>query len=320
MEVSTPQSECLKVAEKILFCLNDTSIQERYLSIKNQIFLRNPQGPELIKHLRKLAIANRNYQNQLEEVKSMAETSDDLTNWMTSQLYALQLKILPVSKTKWPKAIVLEDAYKGIIEVLEAKHKSNEIKRQRLTDENTTYTDKISTLNLAANDDIKKAHKRILENDHRFRQYKKQVEEKLEEIRQEIKELQVKLDDTIDENQHISDSIATKESAGQQLELSFAHLEKKLNSSKKRYKGLKNQVELLQAEIDSRTRDIEAQRAIQRFGIKGADPDELDHLKQIEEQVAMYIETNQQLSLELKKKRLSTNNYEVTEVSKLSYI
>lgn len=313
-EDQLPEAACLNVAEKIIDCLSDKTIHERYLSLKEKIMNNHVnRGTGLKTHIQKLAIENRNYKKQLSHFQSMNQPQGDLNNWIMSQLYELQTKIIPDSRSM--HSDILEDSLITLQKVVDSKVESFDRIRNALNEENSKYFDMISTKVVSFDDEARNINRKLSLKQDQLKQYKTKVEEILEKLNNEYNELEAKYNKIIDKNNQLTEEISNIESNCQTQENQLDHIEDKLKSSKKRHKGLKYQLDQIQSDCDSKNREIETQRAKQRFGIKDATPEELDYLKQLEEKVAKLINENEQYAFELKRKRMTMEPLERTEVS-----
>lgn len=313
-EDQLPEAACLNVAEKIIDCLSDKTIHERYLSLKEKIMNNHVnRGTGLKTHIQKLAIENRNYKKQLSHFQSMNQPQGDLNNWIMSQLYELQTKIIPDSRSM--HSDILEDSLIALQKVVDSKVESFDRIRNALNEENSKYFDMISTKVVSFDDEARNINRKLSLKQDQLKQYKTKVEEVLEKLNNEYNELEAKYNKIIDKNNQLAEEISNIESNCQTQENQLDHIEDKLKSSKKRHKGLKYQLDQIQSDCDSKNREIETQRAKQRFGIKDATPEELDYLKQLEEKVAKLINENEQYAFELKRKRMTMEPLERTEVS-----
>lgn len=313
-EDQSPETACLNVAEKIIDCLSDKTIHERYSTLKEKIMNNQVnRGTGLKIHIQKLALENRNYKAQLSHLQSMTQPQDDLNNWIMSQLYELQTKIIPDSRSM--HSDILEDSLITLLKVVDSKVESFDRIRNALNEENSKYFDMISTKMVSFDDETRNINRRLSIKQDQFKQYKTKVEEVLEKLNNEYNELETKYNIILDKNIQLTEEISNIESNSQKQENQLDHIEDKLKSSKKRHKGLKYQLDQIQSDCDSKNREIEAQRAKQRFGIKDATPEELDYLKQLEEKVAKLINENEQYVFELKRKRMTMEPLERTEVS-----
>lgn len=317
MEGEDPEAKCLEVAERIIGCLNDGEILKRYLSIKQRIYQTQTQSPQLSPHLKRVALENRELSNQVEQLRQSLSTSQNLSEFVITQMEQLQKRILPEANIH---AESFEEACSSLLQVVEAKSTSNNIIRQRVTDENAQLRDKISTMTAAANDELKLLRQKMLDSDHKFRMKQRDVQSQIDSINAEIESENEQISEFEEEMSNTESTMNEKQTIAKSLMSKLNSIERKSSVAEKRRNDLKRQAERMRRELETLERDIGGQRAVQRFGVADADEGELAQLREIEEEVAHLIKDNERLELELKKKKLIATNLDVTELSSISRI
>ena len=315
MELDDAEQKCLEVAEKIVACLNDGEILKRYLAIKQKIYQTNSPSPQLSPHLKKVALDNRELKNELETLRRNIRDTTELEPYILSNLAHLQLKVLPEFQ---PNANSIAEACDALQKVVDAKTESNNIIRQKMTDDNAVLRDKISTMTVAANEELKQSRQRLLDADHKFRMKQRELQAQIEQIAQQIETEERKRTYYEEESAGIESSMEEKETVAKALMAQLKEAEKRSDVAEKRTNDLKRQAERYRRQLENIERDIDGQRATQRFGVADVDDEELSELRDIEAEVARLIKENERLSLDLKKKRLITSNVDLTELSAIS--
>jgi hypothetical protein len=214
----------------------------------------------------------------------------------------------------------IESAFSSLLDVIDAKSKSNEVIRQRMTDENATLRDKISARAALTNEELKIARQKMLENDHAARVRHQKMDRKINKLRTRLQQEEAGRDDLEDENRAIKLSIGKKEGEAKELMEKARDLERHASVAEHRLKDLKRQAERYRSENEGKDREIGTRRAAQRFGVADIADHELLELRRLEGEAARLIQENEALALELKKRRLLAGNVELTEVSSISGI
>jgi chromosome segregation ATPase len=310
-----PTAKCLDVAEKVIGCLNDGEILRRYLTIKKRIYESRPA--QLSPHLKRIALEKRELTNQLEGLRKSFANAATLESWILAQLEFMQKKVLPDSAFQRDS---VDSACASLLQVVEAKAESNNVIRQRLTDENTTLRDRISSLKAATNEELQLSRKRLLDLDHKFRGKRQRIQATLTQCQSDIEKQVADHTEVEEESKQITASMDAKQIVAKELMTKLSDLEKKKALEDLRLRDLKRQCDRLRSENEAKEREIESQRAAQRFGVADADDRELVDLRTLEAEVAKLIQDNERLSLEVKKKRLVAGSLEVTEISSISSV
>jgi hypothetical protein len=303
-------AKCLNVAEKIINCLNDDDILQRYLALKKRISESRPR--QLSPHLKRVALEKRELTHQLELLRTSRAPATNLEKWLLSEISVLHRKVLPDSEVP---AASFESACESLLRVVEAKAESNGIIRQRLTDENAGLRDKISSLKAMMKEELRLSRQRILDTDFRFRTAQKEIEQKIEECHGEVARWGDDRDGVVAENTGIVRSISEAGRSLKEFRLKLKDVAVRKGVADLRLNNLKRQSERLQTENSAKGREIESRRASQRFGITDISKRDLADLQRLEEEVAARVRESEKLALDLRKKRLVAAKVDVTEVS-----
>lgn len=318
-EAFDPEKKCLDVAEKIISCLSDNSIIERFISIKNNIFSNYQTQPvqNIKNHLKQLSYENVELSNKLNELKRRY----DLNNQINLNDYALSIlndHINTTSPKIYNKPESLDSACSVLLDVLEAKSEANTMVRTKLNDENRALRDKISKAEAIANEELKECRKRILEHDNQTRQKQKQISAQISQLRAKIQQQSSRYDDLVEENNEIDSAMKEKKCIAKSLMTKLQDAEKRKIVAEKRLKDLQYNLEKSITQIKAKEREIESRRATQRFGIDEANENELEIIRELEKDISELYQENQTISLELKRRKLmATSALDITEVSKI---
>jgi chromosome segregation ATPase len=308
-------AKCLDVAEKVIGCLNDGASLRRYLAIKKRI--SESRAPQLSPHLKRIALEKRELTNQLESLRKLFADATTLESWVLVQLEFLQKKVLHESAFQGDS---IDGACESLFQVIEAKSESNTVIRQRLTDENTTVRDRISSLRSMTDEELQLSQKRVLELNHTFRGKQQRLQATVAQCRSDI-EKQIIDDTEVEEgNSQIIAEMDEKQIIAKELMTKLSELEKKKTIEDLRLRDLKRQFDRLRSENEAKEREIENQRAAQRFGVADSDDRELVELRRLEVEVAQLIQDNERMSLEIKKKRFVAGSLEFTEITSISSV
>ena len=318
-EAFDPEKKCLDIAEKIISCLSDTSIIERFKSIKNNIFsnYQNSPSQNIQIHLKQLSYENVELSNKLNELRKRFDTNNQI-NLNDYALSVLNDHINTTSPKLHNKPESLDSACSILFDVLEAKSEANTMVRAKLNDENRALRDKISKAEAIANEELKECRKRILEHDNQTRQKQKQISTQISQLRAKIQQQSSRYDDLIEENNEIDSSMKEKKCIAKSLMTKLQDAEKRKAVAEKRLKDLQYNLERSLTQIKAKEREIESKRATQRFGIDEANENELEIIRELEKDISELYQENQTISLELKRRKLmATSALDITEVSKI---
>lgn len=314
-----PEKKCLDVAEKIISCLSDTSIIERFKSIKKNIFsnFENQSTQNIQNHLKQLSYQNVELLNKLNDLKNKCDQFKQL------QLndYALNVindHINETSPKLHNKPESLDSACSILLDVLEAKSEASTMVRAKLNDENRILRDKISKAEALTNEELKESRRRRLEHDNQTRQKQKQIQQQISQLRAKIQQQSSRYDDLIEENNEIDSSMKEKKCIAKSLMTKLQDAENRRNVAEKRLKDLQYSLERCITQTKAKEREVESKRATQRFGIDEANENELEIIRELEKDIAELYQENQSISLELKKRKLMASSaLDLTEVSKI---
>lgn len=314
-----PEKKCLDVAEKIISCLSDTSIIERFKSIKSNIFsnYQNSPNQNIQIHLKQLSYENVELLNKLNELKRRYD-QDNQINLSEYALSVINDHINTTSPKLYNKPESLDSACSVLFDVLEAKSEANTMVRAKLNDENRVLRDKISKAEAVANEELKEYRKRRLDHDNQTRQRQKQISSQISQLRAKIQQQSSRYDDLIEENNEIDNAMKEKKCIAKSLMTKLQDAEKRKVVAEKRLKDLQYNLEKSLTQIKAKEREIEAKRATQRFGIDEANENELEIIRELEKSISELYQENQTISLELKKRKLMASSaLDLTEVSKI---
>lgn len=296
-----PESKCLEVAEKIIGCLNEGEILKRFQEIKRNIIAQSQSIPDIQSHLKAVVLENREISKKLEELKSKIESNSNLSDYCLSVLNEFISTTCPNPR---PPDTNIDEAISNLLDILDAREKASSLKRKQFTDENASLRDKISKIEAVTNEEIKRLRQRMLENDHRSRQNQKQMQSQIAKIRAKVEQQSIKLDDLIEENQEIEKSMEEKKNIAESLLSRLQEAERKHEIDQKQLENLHFQLERAENLVKAKEREIQAKRATQRFGIGDANEADLETIRSLEDEISSLYQENQELSLELKKKKL----------------
>jgi chromosome segregation ATPase len=313
-----PVGKCLEIAERIIGCLNEGEILRRYLSVKKKIDESRPTS--LSQHLKRLALEKRELTSQLSSLQKAQSDATSLTCYVLSQLESIHKNVsarLPEARFSRES---LESAFTSLLDVIDAKSKSNDLIRQRITNENAALRDKISSLAASTNDELKLARERMRDFDHKSRKKHRRIDQKLMSLRSRLERQETALENVEEENREIVAVMSEKETIARDLMKKLSDLEQHASLAEYRLNDLKRQSDRLRSEDEAKEREIGTQRAAQRFGVADISDRELLELRTLEGDVARLIQENELIGLELKKRRLLSGNAEITEMSSISGI
>lgn len=296
-----PESKCLEVAEKIIGCLNEGAILKRFQEIKRNIIAQSQSMPDIQSHLKAVVLENREISKKLEELKSKIDSNTNLSDYSLSILNDYIAKTCPNPR---PPETSIDEAISDLMDILDAREKASSVKRKQFTDENAALRDKISKIEAVTNEEIKRLRQRMLENDHKSRQNQKQLQTQISRIRAKVEQQSIKLDDLIEENQEIEKSMHEKKNIAESLMTKLQEAERRHGIDQKQLENLHFQLQRAENLVKAKEREIQAKRATQRFGIGDANEADLETIRNLEEEIASLYQENQELSLELKKKKL----------------
>jgi hypothetical protein len=164
------------------------------------------------------------------------------------------------------------------------------------------------------------SRQQVLEFDHRSRGRRDEIERKLARVKEESRQKDSERVDVEEENRGIAAAWREKRGVASEYKKKFGDLKQHSAVAEFRLKDLQRQVDRLRAESGAKEREIAGQRAAQRFGVREIGDTELHQLRVFESEVARLIRENEQIALELKKRRLLSGNPDVTEVSSISIV
>ena len=144
----------------------------------------------------------------------------------------------------------------------------------------------------------------MLENDHKSRQNQKQMQTQIAKIRAKVEQQSIKLDDLVEENQEIEKSMEEKKNIAESLLNKLQEAERRHAIDQKQLENLHFQLERAENLVKAKEREIQSKRATQRFGIGDANESDLETIRSLEDEISSLYQQNQELSLELKKKKL----------------
>ena len=178
-----PEKKCLDVAEKIISCLSDASIIERFKSIKNNIFSNYQNQPvqNIQTHLKQLSYENVELLNKLNELKNKCEINKQIS----LNDYALNIlndHINTTSPKLHTKSESLDSACSVLLDVLDAKSEASTLIRAKLNEENRILREKISKAEAVTNEELKESRKRRLEHDNITIQKQKQISAQISQL------------------------------------------------------------------------------------------------------------------------------------------
>jgi hypothetical protein len=303
-------TRCLDVAEKIIGCLNDGEILRRYLAIKKRIY--KSRRPQLSPHLKGVALEKRDLTHQLELLRTSRASATSLESRLSSELSILHRKVLPDSDVP---AAPFESACESLLRVVEAKTESNNIIRQRLTDESAGLRDKISSLNAMVNDELKLSRQRILDADCRFRPTRTKIQQSVEACRGVVGRRAKERDRAAAEKARIARSISEARGVLREFWPKLKDAGVRKGVAELRLMDLRRRGEGLRAENDAKGREIESRRASQRFGVTDISDRDVAELRRLEGEVARLVQESENLALDIRKKRLVAANVDATEAS-----
>lgn len=296
-----PESKCLEVAEKIIGCLNEGEILKRFQEIKRNIIAQSQSIPDIKAHLKAVVLENREISKKLEELKSKNRSNSNLSDYCLSVLNEYITKTCPNPR---PLETNIDDAISYLMDILDAREKASSVKRKQFTDENASLRDKISKIEAVTNEEIKRLRQKMLENDHRSRQNQKQLQTQIAKIRAKVEQQSIKLDDLNEENQEIEKSMQEKKNIAESLLNRLQEAERRRTIDQKQLENLHFQLERAENLVKTKEIEIQSKRATQRFGIGDANEADLETIRNLEEEISNLYQQNQELSLELKKKKL----------------
>lgn len=309
-----PETKCLELAEKIIGCLNDGAILERFQEIKRNIFSQSQPNRDVESHLKAMVLENRELTKKLEDLKARNESQMTLTEYSLSVLNDHIQKTAPNPQSQITN---IDDATAYLLDIIDAREKASTLKRQQFTDENAQLRDKISKTEAVGNEEIKQYRQRRLENDHIRKQTQKQLKLKISKIRSKVEQLSIKLDDINEENSNIEQSMQEKSSTAEKLSSQLKNAEARKESELKEIDRLRDQLQKYQNLVRTKDREVNTKRATQRFGIGETDEADLETIRQLEEEISLLYQHNQGLSIELKKKKLASAFIDFSDSSRI---
>jgi hypothetical protein len=151
---ASPFQKCLTVAERILRALDDPSVYERYMRIKEQMVHTRAKSfsPVHSPQARQIILENRNLALRLQEMQAELANERQLEQWLLTQLEVLQHQILPESSL--PPLRSLEDATTAILQTIETRVTTHQFLRDRLTEEGRQLQEAIQKLKQRTLDQI----------------------------------------------------------------------------------------------------------------------------------------------------------------------
>ena len=282
-----PEKRCLEVAEKIIACLNDGAIIERFQSIKKNIFANygNQNSSNIQSHLKKVSYENIELSNRLSELqqKAIERSQQDLNSYSIS---VLNDYINLVSPKPYNRVDSIETASSLLIDILEAKTEANSLIRTKLNDENISLRDKISRAEAVANEEIKESNKRRLETSNSAKTRQDLLNTEISKIRTKVQQQHSRYDDSIEENNDIDASMREKSDEAKALTAKLQETEQRKAVAEKRFKSLLFNFEKIENQTKAKEREIESKRATQRFGINDITETDLAIIRQLEQKIS----------------------------------
>lgn len=303
LDMQEATQKCLEIAEKIVAVLDDGEIYKKYLPIRQKYFANAGTSPELDPHLKKIALENRELLNRVQLLRDEINSTESLENYVINAITKMQVKVLP--KTKPGHYISVEESCSALLASLESRNESASIFRDQISKENNTLLERTSSLQLNANEELKKIHNHHIEIDHAYRQKENTIKQRLDALNNQIEATQRKVDDVEESNADLEDSMARKNSQAEALGIKLNESELKNRDARSRCEELRKQASLLMSELESKTKEIEYLQTKQRFGVQDPDYEDIDDLRAIEAEIESLERDNARLTLEIKKRRLA---------------
>lgn len=282
-----PEKRCLEVAEKIIACLNDGAIIERFQSIKKNIFANygNQNSSNIQSHLKKVSYENIELSNRLSELqqKAIERSQQDLNSYSIS---VLNDYINLVSPKPYNRVDSIETASSLLVDILDAKTEANSLIRTKLNDENISLRDKISRAEAVANEEIKESNKRRLETSNSAKKRQDLLNTEMSKIRTKVQQQHSRYDDLIEANNDIDASMREKSDEPKVLTAKLQETEQRKAVAEKRLKSLLFNFEKIENQTKAKEREIESKRATQRFGINDITETDLAIIRQLEQEIS----------------------------------
>jgi hypothetical protein len=262
----SPAEKCLSVAERIIRVLDDPSIYERYMRVKEQMFLTGARSlsPVHSPQARQLALENRSLTLRLQEMRDEALQQVDLQHWAITQLEILQRQILPESSLGPFDSI--EEACTAILESIEMRLTTHQFLRDRLEDENRQLQEALEKLRQNTVNEINRSRQARVDKTagwqraqietHKEMTVKEQVIARAKAKLGKLRQANMKLEQTVAEISEACEAPGRKEEA-----------EERLNKAEAERERMKQEVADLKFSSRELTHEIAELRRITELGV-----------------------------------------------------
>lgn len=296
----------LELAEKIISALGDGSIYEKYLKLKQKIISSSSISElsltnSLENHLKKIALENRELASRIEMISS-AVKSDSLSDYIITQLCELQAKVLPDVSPRYQHTV--QEAAANLLQILNAKNKSNTYFRNSFTKKNNQIEQSINDIESKLNHEIETINNKLISSTKNYKSKEEAANSHLNSIEEEFQHLSRTLEATELENEKLENEVDySKQDAKERLKI-LTEVTKKRDITVTRLNELKKKANLLKFEVEAKSKDVEKKRALQVYGLD-SDTKELEIIRNLEEEIAFLMIENEKLSLDVKRMRLT---------------
>jgi hypothetical protein len=189
--MATPTAKCLGVAEQIIRVLDDPSIYERYMKLKEKMLLAAPHSSPPNPQARQLILENRSLVLRIEELKADSLKQKHLESWVITQIQLLQSQLLPASSRLTYASF--SDASNNLLDTIEAKLASHRFLRDRLIEENRLLQESIQSMKDSVLTQIEESRKRRVDSDADWERTRSNVLAKIDDMQEKIAKARVKL-------------------------------------------------------------------------------------------------------------------------------
>jgi hypothetical protein len=274
--MSSETSKCLGVAEQIIRVLDDPSIFERYMRIKEKIMTPTAVSPTKDPAARQLITENRSLVLRIEELKADFLKQKHLESWIVTQMQLLLASLLPNCGNATYDSFT--EASSGLLATIEAKFASHQFLRDRLVEENRSLQESLLGLKESALSQIENSRTQRVDADANWAKTRTSVSARIRELQEAVSQGEKKLAKLQQKTISLKATVSNLPlpEAAQERE---SEIEEKLNAAHERRNLLRHERDMLQFSVRQFENEFAELERIQKFRVDGGQgtvtPDEL---------------------------------------------
>ena len=289
-----------ELAEDVIKEVCDEEIFHKYMRIKQKIL-----STEIDSKMIQIQQENENLKLKIEEIRKSNQIHN-LQQYIISELSKLEHEIIPDSILRTP--LTIQDACLNILDIIETRQESATQACKRLEQENMRMNARFQEMDLILERELERYHQHNIASHKAHEQYKEDCARRIEEIHYQYEDTEKQITATLDENTEIIKSIHNKEQLLGEKELMKDQIMERAEEVENKVNDIRRKAELYRTQYELRQRQINSIRNERHLSLKGAKPNEVKELTNLESQIAELVIIHEKLSLELKRCKLSSTN------------